>query len=173
MIPVAYFGHEQEQAALTRSEVHMISNFDHVTLAVTDLEEAIRFFGLLGFELARSVVISGEAMDEYMGASGLEADHVTLVIPEAQPRQEVQLLRYHRPPVAVDGGSGDLLRTGFNHVCFRVPNLDSVLDALAEAGVKPRNEPMVFQERKLVFINGPSNVVVELAEWLTPAGEKA
>ncbi len=172
-MPVAYFGNEQEQAGLTRSEVHVISNFDHVTLAVTDLEEAIRFFGLLGFELARSVVISGEAMDEYMGASGLEADHVTLVIPEAQPRQEVQLLRYHRPPVAVDGGSGNLLRTGFNHVCFRVPNLDSVLDALAEAGVKPRNEPMVFQDRKLVFLNGPSNVVVELAEWLSPAGEKA
>jgi catechol 2,3-dioxygenase-like lactoylglutathione lyase family enzyme len=146
----------------------MISNFDHVTLAVTDLDEATGFFKLLGFELERSVVISGEAMDEYMGLTGLEADHITLVIPDARPRQEIQLLCYHRPRVAVDEGSGDLGRTGFNHVCFRVPNLDHVLDALAEAGVKPRNRPMVFQDRKLVFLNGPSNVVVELAEWLSP-----
>jgi catechol 2,3-dioxygenase-like lactoylglutathione lyase family enzyme len=148
-------------------EVAMISNFDHMTLAVTDLDEAIGFFGLLGFEMERSVVISGEAMDEYMGVSGLEADHVTLVIPDARPRQEIQLLRYHRPRVDIDEGSGDLARTGFNHVCFRVPNVDAVLDALAEAGVKPRNQPMVFQDRKLVFLNGPSNVVVELAEWLS------
>ena len=144
----------------------MISGFDHVTVAVTDVEAAIRFFGLLGFEVAQSVVISGEAMDEYMGISGLEADHVTLVIPGAQPRQEVQILRYHEPRVAVDDGSGDLVRTGFNHVCFRVANLDTVLGSLAEAGVKPRNHPMVFHDRKLVFLNGPSSVVVELAEWL-------
>jgi len=39
--------------------------------------------------------------------------------------------------------------------------------------VKPRNEPMVFQDRKLVFLNGPSNVVVELAEWLSSPGESA
>jgi hypothetical protein len=26
--------------------------------------------------------------------------------------------------------------------------------------------PMVFHDRKLVFFDGPSNVVVELAEWL-------
>jgi catechol 2,3-dioxygenase-like lactoylglutathione lyase family enzyme len=144
----------------------MISNFDHMTVAVTDLEEAIQFFGLLGFQVAQSVVISGEAMDEYMGVPGLKADHVTLVIPSAQPRQEVQLLRYHEPQVAVDDGSGDLVRTGFNHVCFRVTNLDAALESLAEAGVKPRNQPMVFHDRKLVFLNGPSNVVVELAEWL-------
>jgi catechol 2,3-dioxygenase-like lactoylglutathione lyase family enzyme len=139
-----------------------------MTLAVADLDEAIGFFGLLGFEHERSVVISGEAMDEYMGVSGLEADHVTLVIPDARPRQEIQLLRYHRPQVAVDEGSGNLARTGFNHVCFRVPNIDSVLEVLADAGVKPRNQPMIFQDRKLVFLNGPSNVVVELAEWLLP-----
>jgi catechol 2,3-dioxygenase-like lactoylglutathione lyase family enzyme len=144
----------------------MISGFDHVTVAVTDIEEAIRFFGLLGFEVDQSVVISGEAMDEYMGVGGLKADHVTLVIPGAQPRQEIQLLRYHAPQVTIDEGSGDLVRTGFNHVCFRVDNLDTIVESLAEAGVKSRNQPMVFHDRKLVFLNGPSNMVVELAQWL-------
>jgi hypothetical protein len=97
----------------------LVSNFDHVTIVVTNLDEAKEFFELLGFEVSKSVVISGEAMDAYMQVSGIEADHVTLVIPDADTREEIQLLRYHHPEVSVDGGSGDLTRTGFNHVCFR------------------------------------------------------
>jgi catechol 2,3-dioxygenase-like lactoylglutathione lyase family enzyme len=148
------------------SEGNMVSNFDHVTILVTDLEEAERFFGLLGFVEDQAVVISGEAMDAYMGMSNLEADHITMVIPDSKPRQEVQLLRLHSPKATIDDGSGNLARTGFNHVCFRVPNLDEALATLLEAGIRPRNEPMSFHDRKLVFLNGPSNVVVELAEWI-------
>ena len=144
----------------------MVSNFDHVTIMVTDLDEARRFFGLLGFVEDQAVVIFGEAMDAYMGMSDLEADHITLVIPGSKPRQEVQLLRLHSPTVTVDDGSGNLARTGFNHVCFRVPNLDETLATMLEAGIRPRNQPMSFHNRKLVFLDGPSNVVVELAEWI-------
>jgi hypothetical protein len=57
---------------------------------------------------------------------------------------------------------------GCDRIQPRVPNVDTVLDALAEAGVKPRNQRMVCQDRKLLFLNGPSNVVVELAEWPSP-----
>jgi catechol 2,3-dioxygenase-like lactoylglutathione lyase family enzyme len=144
----------------------LISNFDHVTVVVTNLDEAKQFFGFLGFEVSKPVVISGEAMDAYMQVPDIEADHVTLIIPDSHPHEEIQLLHYHRPEVVVDGGSGDLTRTGFNHVCFRVPNLDAAVEKLATAGVEPRNQPMVFHDRKLVFFDGPSNVVVELAEWL-------
>ena len=149
----------------------MISNFDHVTLAVTNLEEAIRFFGLLGFELARSVVISGEAMDEYMGASGLEADHVTLVIPEAHPRQEVQLLRYHRPPVAVDEGSGNLLRTGFNHVCFRVADLAASYARLIEHGAGPVWDPRDSPEpgMRMAYVTDPDGNLIELVSPVAPS----
>jgi catechol 2,3-dioxygenase-like lactoylglutathione lyase family enzyme len=143
----------------------MISNFDHVTVVVADVDDAVGFFALLGFELDRSVVISGPVMEAYMGVPGIEADHITLVIPGSDPRQEVQLLHYHAPDVVVDAGSGFLARTGFNHVCFRVDDLDAAVAKLTAAGVELRNSPMDFHERKLVFLKGPSNVVVELAEW--------
>ena len=110
----------------------MVSNFDHVTLVVTDVEAAVGFFALLGFELDKSVVISGPVMEQYMGIAGLEADHVTLVIPGADPRQEVQLLHFLAPPVQPDAGSGDLGRLGFSHVCFRVPDLDAAVRRLVE-----------------------------------------
>ncbi len=138
--------------------------FDHITIVVTDLHEARRFFGLLGFEESIAVVASGERVSDYMGIPGWESDHVTLVLKGVDVHQEIQLLFFHQPPIKVDGGAGTLDRTGFNHVCFRVNDLSAMLGHLAANGITPRNEVLDYHDRKLVFLDGPG-VVVELAEW--------
>jgi catechol 2,3-dioxygenase-like lactoylglutathione lyase family enzyme len=138
--------------------------FDHMTVVVTDLEEAKRFFGLLGFVERIAVVASGEEISRYMGIPGWEADHVTLVLEGAPVHQEVQLLTFHRPAATVDAGAGTLTRTGFNHVCFRVSDVDAILAHLTAHGITPRNDIFDFHDRRLVFLDGPG-VVVELAEW--------
>jgi catechol 2,3-dioxygenase-like lactoylglutathione lyase family enzyme len=138
--------------------------FDHMTIVVTDLPEAKRFFGLLGFVESLAVVASGPRVADYMGIPGWESDHVTLVLKDADVHQEIQLLFFHQPPIKADAGAGTLDRTGFNHVCFRVNNLAAMLDHLAANGVTPRNEVLDYHDRKLVFLDGPG-VVVELAEW--------
>ena len=89
----------------------MPATFDHVTICVTDVDEALRFFGVLGFEVVKRVVATGPTMDAYMGLDAMRADHVTLAIPGAEPYQEVQLLCFYSPPVEVDAGSGFLART--------------------------------------------------------------
>jgi hypothetical protein len=109
------------------------------------------------------VVASGERIAEYMGIPGWESDHVTLELKTADVRQEIQLLRFHQPPIKIDGGTGTLDRTGFNHVCFRVNDMDAMLEHLAEHGITPRNEIFDYHDKKLVFLDGPG-VVVELAE---------
>ena len=147
------------------SEPRRAPTFDHVTLAVFDLDEAIQFFGVLGFEVIKHVHISGAEMDAYMGIPGMEADHVTLAIPDAEPHEEVQLLHFQKPTKLVDRTSGDLAGTGFNHFCFRVDDLDATVDAFQAAGFPTRNQPMDFHDRKLVFLVGPANTVVELAQW--------
>ncbi|HEX4127663.1 MAG TPA: VOC family protein [Acidimicrobiales bacterium] len=141
--------------------------FDHMTIVVTDLPAARRFFGLLGFEESLAVVASGPLVSDYMGIPDWVSDHVTLVLKGADVHQEIQLLFFHNPPVKVDGGTGTLDRTGFNHVCFRVNDMDAMLGHLAENGITPRGEVLDYHSRKLVFLDGPG-VVVELAEW---AGE--
>ena len=84
-------------------------------------------------------------------------------------RQEIQLLRFHHPVVEIDERSGDLARSGFNHVCFRVDDLDETLERFAALGHTPRNSVMDFHDRRLVFLDGPAGVVIELAEWkITP-----
>jgi catechol 2,3-dioxygenase-like lactoylglutathione lyase family enzyme len=139
--------------------------FDHVTVAVFDVDEALRFFGVLGFEVIKSVEVSGETMDAYMGIPGMEADHITLSVPGAEPHQEVQLLHFHKPEHLVDRTSGDLAGTGFNHVCFRVDDLEATVGAFEAAGFPTRNHPMDFHDRELAFLVGPANVVIELAQW--------
>jgi catechol 2,3-dioxygenase-like lactoylglutathione lyase family enzyme len=145
----------------------MSLGFDHMTIAVPDVEEAERFLAVLGFRHEKTVVASGETIADYMGIPGWVSDHVTLVLEGVSPRQEIQLLRFHHPELGFDEGPADLARPGFNHVCFRTDDLDGTLDRFAEAGYKPRNTIMEFHDRRLAFLDGPAGVVFELAEWTT------
>lgn len=141
----------------------MIRKFDHVTIVVSDLAAARRFFTLLGFAEKTAVVISGKEMEDYMDVRGIEADHVTLAI--ENPHTEVQLLHYRHPPAIADPNTSKLNKLGFNHICFSVDDLESEIARLTAAGVRLRNRMMDFHQRKLVFLEGPEGITVELAEW--------
>jgi catechol 2,3-dioxygenase-like lactoylglutathione lyase family enzyme len=143
----------------------MIKHFDHVTIVVRDVEAAKKFFGLLGFQVDKSVVISGPQVAAYMGVDGIEAEHVTLSLANVSPRTEVQLLKYRHPDPLPDPAIGNLAKVGFNHICFAVDDLKAEVARLQAEGVQLRNEVMEFQNRKLVFLAGPEGVTVELAEW--------
>lgn len=143
----------------------MIMNFDHVTIVVSDVEKAKSFFALLGFVEQQTVVISGEKFSRYMGIADIEAEHVTLVLPNASPRLEVQLLRYRHPDPIPDPDIVKLNKLGFNHICLAVDDIEAEVGKLSARGVAMRNEIMKFHDRKLVFISGPEGVTLELAQW--------
>lgn len=54
---------------------------------------------------------------------------------------------------------------GFNHICFAVSDIDDMIAKVTAAGVNLRNQPMIFHDRKVVFLEGPDGITVELAEW--------
>lgn len=141
-----------------------------MTIAVLDLDGAKQFFGLLGFEETASTVVSGEEMSRYMGIPGWKADHVTLLLAGSATHQEVQLLRFHHPTVPDNSDEANLARLGFNHVCFAVDDLDATLARLRASGVRTRNDVMEFHDRRLVFLIGPGDTTVELAEWTLEDG---
>lgn len=150
-----------------------LRHFDHVTVVVRELDDARRFFGLLGFREERAVVIAGAPFDAYMGVAGIEADHVTLVHEAASPRLEVQLLRYRRPVPYAGNDPTRLDAPGYNHVCFAVDDVDAELARLAAAGIRPKSGVLDFHDRKLVFLTGPEGITVELAEWRPADGGRA
>ena len=65
----------------------------------------------------------------------------------------------------VDTNIAKLNKLGFNHVCFAVDDLQAEIAKLTAAGVKLRNKMMDFHNRKLVFVHGPEDITIELAEW--------
>jgi catechol 2,3-dioxygenase-like lactoylglutathione lyase family enzyme len=143
----------------------MIKHFDHVTVCVKDLDAAKRFFGLLGFEEDKTVVIAGERFARYMGLDAIEADHVTLVVPGAAPRLEVQLLHYRHPEPVDDPNIARLDKIGFNHVCFAVDDAAAMVAQLEADGVEVRHELTGFHDRRLYFLTGPEGITIELAQW--------
>lgn len=143
----------------------MLRGFDHVTIAVRDVAAAVRFFALLGFREDQAVVISGATFDRYMGVDGIEAEHVTLVHESVTPRLEVQILRYRRPEPQADPNARRLDKLGVNHICFAVDDVEVEVARLVASGVRLRSEVMTFHDRKLVFLVGPEDVTVELAQW--------
>jgi len=152
--------------AIARGRVEtMLRHFDHLTIVVRDLARAKEFFAVLGFKEAMSVVIAGEKFASYMGVPGIEADHVTLVLENVSPRTEIQLLRYRHPDPLPDAHIRDLYKIVMNHICFAVDSVEEEVAKLKAHGFNTRNEIMDFHSRKLVFIDGPEGVTVELAEW--------
>jgi catechol 2,3-dioxygenase-like lactoylglutathione lyase family enzyme len=143
----------------------MVRHFDHMTVVVRDLDRARRFFGLLGFKEAISVVIAGEPFASYMGLPEIEADHVTLVLENATPRTEIQLLHYRNPESIPDPHIRELNKVGFNHICFATDDIEAEIRNMREGGFETRNAVLDFHSRKLVFLDGPEGVVVELSQW--------
>ena len=143
----------------------MVKRFDHVTFVVRDMEEAKRFFGLLGFEVDIDVMISGGVIAEYMGIEGITAQHVTMVLAGSPVRQEIQLVKYHHPDPCPDPHINDLNKVGYNHVCFAVEDIEAEVERLKAHGVKFRNRIMDFHNRKLIYFYGPEGVTLELAQW--------
>ncbi len=144
----------------------MVAHFDHLTVVVRDVESAKHFFGLLGFKEEKTVVISGGIFGKYMAVHDIEAEHITLVLADAHPRQEIQLLKYRHPAPIVDPDITNLAKIGYNHICFAVEDIESEVKRLTAHGVKTRNEIMEFNNRKLIYLSGPEGITVELAQWL-------
>jgi catechol 2,3-dioxygenase-like lactoylglutathione lyase family enzyme len=143
----------------------MVRSFDHLTIVVRDPDRAKAFFAVLGFREAVAVVIKGDVFARYMGVPDIEAEHITLVLENASPRAEIQLLHYRHPDVLPDVHIRELNKIGMNHICFTVADIEAEVAAIRAAGFQTRNEIMDFHSRKLVFLDGPEGVTVELSQW--------
>ena len=124
-----------------------------------------RFLPYWDSKEAISVVITGEPFASYMGVAGIEADHVTLVLEHVSPRTEIQLLRYRHPDPLPDPNIRDLHKLGMNHICFAVDDIEAEVGKLKSQGFSTRNDIMDFHSRKLVFVEGPEGVTIELSQW--------
>ena len=143
----------------------MILNPDHVTIAVKNADAAIAFFALLGFKKGHVATIDGGVPARYMGMPGMKAQHITLVLEGADPHFEIQLLAFDPPPGTDPGAHPTNLRKlGFNHLAFRVDDIEATTAHLLANGVTMLSDEMDYISRKLRLFEGPEGITVELVQ---------
>ena len=143
----------------------MILNPDHVTIAVADAEAAIGFFALLGFRKDHVATIDGGIPAQYMGLPRMKAQHITLVLEGSKPRFEIQLLEFD-PLSGTDPGAHptNLRKLGFNHLAFRVDDIEMTTDELVAHGVTMLSDEMDYISRRLRLFEGPEGITFELVQ---------
>lgn len=141
----------------------MVLSPDHVTIAVADAGPAIAFFALLGFKKTHVATIDGGIPARYMGMPGMKAQHITLTLDGAD--FEIQLLAFDPPP-GTDPGvhPTNLRKLGFNHLAFRVDDIEAATARLVANGVTMLSEEMDYISRKLRLFEGPEGITFELVQ---------
>lgn len=143
----------------------MILNPDHITIAVADADPAIKFFALLGFRKDHVAIIDGGLPARYMGMPDMKAQHITLTLEGANPLFEIQLLEFVPTPGADPGAHPTNLRQrGFNHLAFRVDDIEAITAHLVANGVTVLSDEMDYINRKLRLFEGPEGITVELVQ---------
>ncbi|WP_336961844.1 VOC family protein [Sphingobium aquiterrae] len=114
----------------------------HTMIRVTDLDETIRFFNLLGLEEQK----------RFDSAQG----RFTLVYLAAPGDEDAQVeLTHNWDPEEYDGGRN------FGHIAYRVDNIYETCQQLMDAGITINRPP---RDGHMAFIRTPDNISIELLQ---------
>jgi 4-hydroxyphenylpyruvate dioxygenase-like putative hemolysin len=57
-------------------------------------------------------------------------------------------------------------RRGYNHLAFRVDDIEAVTTHLVANGVKMLSDEMDYIKRRLRLFEGPEGITLELVQWV-------
>ena len=142
-------------------------SLENVAIAVRDLDAAIAFFTDLGLEVIGRDTVSGEWTDTAVGLDGNHAKIAMLQTPDGHGRLE--LFEYIHPE-AVETRPAQPNDIGMHRVAFSVDNIDAALEVAARHGCHPLRGVATYEDLyKLTYVRGPSDIIVMLAQRLSPS----
>ncbi|KQT92336.1 glyoxalase [Marmoricola sp. Leaf446] len=137
--------------------------FDHVGVAVADLDRAIAFFTGLGLELEGRMSVEGEFLDTVIGIPDARTEIAMLRPPGGGTALE--LSTFERPDHQPDDPGAMATRTGLRNVCFEVEDLHATVGRLAGEGYGLVGGIGQHEDVWLMaYVRGPEGVIVSLAE---------
>ena len=134
--------------------------WDHTSLTVSNLDEAIRLFReAFGYEVVFEARGLTAQMESVTGVAGARADLVHLMAPISSHRLE--LVEYG----GIDSAAAPApLVPGTAHVSFQVEELDASIKALETLGASRMGEVTRFSEGRSAYLVASAGFVVELEE---------
>lgn len=126
-----------------------MTRYLHTMIRVTDPEETVRFFNLIGLEEVRR-------FDNNIGRFSL----IFMAAPGQAGLAEVELT-YNWPPE--DGSPAEHYDGGrnFGHLAYRVDNIYETCQRLMDAGVTINRPP---RDGHMAFVRSPDGISVELLQ---------
>jgi lactoylglutathione lyase len=119
----------------------------HTCYRIADIDRSVAFYEALGFQEVARVPIREEAINVFMNQPG----------DGEMPRLE---LTYNFGVDRYDIG------TGYGHIAITSPDLDAMLERLAEQGIEPERPPYSVREggSRLCFVKDPDGYRIEILE---------
>jgi len=149
---------------LTSTDSHRpgVTDFVHVGLVVEDLDETVRFLGLLGFDCGAPAVLGGAWIDRIIGLENATVEVVMARAPDGSDMFEV--VRFHSPLAGAQERAPAANRPGLRHVAFKVDDVRGVVARIRAAGWETVGEIVEVRPFLLCYVRGPEGLIVELAE---------
>ena len=145
----------------------MLRNPDHVTIAVADATNAIKFFELLGFRKQHVAMIDGGVPARYMGMPDMKAEHITLELEGSAPHFEIQLLEFDPAPARDPGEHPtNRRRRGLQPPRFSCRRCRVRCRLSGGQRSAMLSDEMDYISRRLRFFEGPEGITLELVEWV-------
>lgn len=137
----------------------------HVGIVVNDLEKSIHFWQeLIGFKIVSDNIEPSPYIEELLS---LNATNLRTVKFSDNKGFIVELLKFDTSNKVSDW-QGDLSTTGLTHIALTVENVEQLVNKLNEFSYTSLSKIMKSPngEVKVVFINGPENLKLEMVEVL-------
>jgi catechol 2,3-dioxygenase-like lactoylglutathione lyase family enzyme len=139
--------------------------FDHLGIAVDDLDAVTAFFLDLGFESEGRWVVEGETVSKINGLDGVRAEVAMVRTPDGTGKLE--LVKYLAPADDEGAHPWPANRLGFRHICIEVDDLNTLVDGLRDKGFDTVGEVQDYEDvYRLCYLRGPEGLIVEFAEHI-------
>ena len=142
-----------------------ILSTNHTSFTVSNLDRSVSFYvDILGFNLLDRSFRDRSFTEEVVGVPGAEIE----VAYVQAPGHRLELIQYHAPK---DRGKvvSRPCDTGFAHVAFDVDDIERVVAAVREAGLRPLSKPVTCKAGpntggKAVYTRDPDGVTIEFIQ---------
>jgi catechol 2,3-dioxygenase-like lactoylglutathione lyase family enzyme len=140
----------------------------HTGMIVEDIEAALAFFELLGFETEKPSRISGDWIDRVNGLDETEIDLAWVRVPDGSGA--IELTRFRSPVDGEGDATAPANRSGFRHLAFVVDDVNATVATLAEEGYPVLREVVDYEDTyRLCYVRGPEGMIFEFTEELGAA----
>lgn len=137
----------------------------HVGIVVNDLEKSVHFWQeLIGFKAVSDNIEPSPYIEELLS---LNATNLRTLKFSDKKGFIIELLKFNSSNKESDW-QGDLSTTGLTHIALTVENIEKIVNRLNEFNYTSLSKIMKSPngQVKVVFINGPENLKLELVEVL-------